>query len=132
VFPAHPLAGHRAGHNEDPGQRRSRKTRLIPLAVLLVISGTAVASDGDAPKEAPAKFEITTKRADDNVKARGEQGRTVLAVKSPFGISQAVIERQEATWPQAVVLRLYFKGLSHLRASNGTTTLNAVASIQDG
>jgi hypothetical protein len=62
----------------------------------------------------------------------GEQGRTVFAVKSPIGIGQAVIERQEATWPQAVVLRLCLKGLLRFRASNGTTALNAVASIQDG
>jgi len=30
---------------------------------------------------------------------------TALTVKSPFGISQAVIERQEDAWPKAVVLR---------------------------
>src|SRR5262249_51925253 len=55
-----------------------------------------------------------------------------LLRKSPFGIGEAVIERPEDTWPKAVVLRLYLKGLERFRASNGKTTLNAVASIQNG
>jgi hypothetical protein len=53
-------------------------------------------------------------------------------VKSPFGISQVAIVRQEDTWPKAVVLRLYLKGLSIFRASNGKVTLDAAVSIQDG
>ena len=56
----------------------------------------------------------------------------MFAVKSPFGISQAVIERQEATWPKAVVLRLHLKGLSNFRASNGKVKVDAAVSIQEG
>ena len=56
----------------------------------------------------------------------------MFAVKSPFGISQAVIERREDTWPKAVVLRLHLKGLSSFRASNGKVTLGAAVSIQEG
>jgi len=88
----------------------------LPLTVLLAVSGTALAGDDDA-KDQPARFKITTKRADDSVEVRVEKDRAVFAVKSPFGISQAVIERQEDTWPKAVVLRLHLKGLSSFRAS---------------
>ena len=77
------------------------KASRIPLAVLLVISGIAVAGDGDAPKEASAKFKITTRRKDDSVEVRAVKGKAVFVVKSPSGISQAVIERQEDTWPRA-------------------------------
>ena len=108
------------------------KVRLIPLAVLLVVSGISLADDGDAPKDEPTKFKITTKRKDDNVEVKVEQDRTVFAVKSPFGISQAVIERQEATWHKAVVLRLHLKGLSNFRASNGKVKVDAAVSIQEG
>jgi hypothetical protein len=66
------------------------------------------------------------------VEVKVEQDRTVFAVKSPFGISQAVIERQEATWPKAVVLRLHLKGLSNFRASNGKVRVDAAVSIQEG
>ena len=108
------------------------KVRLIPLAVLLVVSGIAVANDGDASKDQPAKFKITTKRKDDSVEVKAEKDRTVFNVKCPFGISRAVIERQEATWPDAVVLRLHLKGLASFRASNGKVTVDAAVSRQEG
>jgi hypothetical protein len=77
-------------------------------------------------------FKITTKRKDDCVEVKAEKDRTVFAVKSPFGISQAVIERQEDTWPKAVVLRLHLKGLSSFRASNGKVRVDAAVSIEEG
>jgi hypothetical protein len=108
-------------------------TSPFPLAVvLLILSGIAVADDGDEPSDQPANFKIATKRADDTVDVRADKDRTVFVVKSPFGISQAVIERQDEDWPKAVVLRLHLKGLEHFRASNGKVTLDAAASIQEG
>jgi hypothetical protein len=100
--------------------------------VLLLISGIAVAGHGDAPRDQPARFTITTRRKDDRVEVRADRGRTVFTVTSPFGISQAIIERQADTWPKAVVLRLHLKGLSSFRASNGKVTLEAAVSVQDG
>jgi hypothetical protein len=56
----------------------------------------------------------------------------VFAVRSPFGISQAVIEREGEKWPDAVAMRLHLKGLESFRASNGKVTLDAAVSIQEG
>ena len=103
----------------------------LPLTVLLAVSVTALAGDGDA-KDQPARFKVTTKRKDDRVEVKAEKGKAVFAVKSPFGISQAVIERQEDTWPKALVLRLYLKGLSSFRASNGKVRVDAAVSIEEG
>ena len=103
----------------------------LPLTVLLAVSVTALAGDGDA-KDQPAKFKITTRRKDDSVEVRAEKDRAVFSVKSPFGIGQAVIERQEDTWPKAVVLRLHLKGLSSFRASNGKVRVDAAVSIDEG
>jgi hypothetical protein len=108
------------------------KTRRIPLVVLLVLSGIALAEDGNALKNQPAKFKITTKRKDDRVEVRSDKDKTVFAVKSPFGISQAVIEREGEKWPKAVVLRLRLKGLERLRASNGKVRLDAAVSKSGG
>ena len=108
------------------------KIPLVPLAVLLVISGNALADDGDAPKDQPAKFKITTRRKDDAVEVQSNKDGTVFDVKSPFGISQAVIERVGDEWPKAVVLRLHLTGLSSFRAENGKVRLDAAASIEDG
>jgi hypothetical protein len=104
------------------------KPNPIPLGVLLVISGIAWADDGAAP----AKFKITTKRKDDSVKVQVDKAKTVFVIKSPFGISQVVIERKAKKWPGAVVLRLHLKGLESFRASNGVVTLNAAVSSQVG
>jgi hypothetical protein len=107
------------------------KTSLVALG-LLFISGIVFADDGDTPKDQPAKFKITTKRKDDTVEVQADKDKTVFSVKSPFGISQAVIERVEEKWPDAVVLRLHLKGLVNLRASNGKVTLDATVSIEEG
>jgi hypothetical protein len=107
-------------------------TRLIPLAVLLAMSGIVVADDGDAPKAQPAKFKITTRRKDDAVEVQSGKDRTVFDVKSPFGIGQAVVERMDGEWPKAVALRLHLTGLSSFRAENGKVRLDAAASIEDG
>jgi hypothetical protein len=77
-------------------------------------------------------FKITTKRKDDRVEVKAEGDRAVFAVKSPFGISEAVIERQDDTWPKAVVLRLHLEGLSSFQASTGTVRLDAAVSVQEG
>ena len=106
------------------------KIPLIPLTLLLVISGNALAEDGDAPKDQPAKFKITTRRKDDAVEVATDKDQTVFDVKSPFGIGQAVIERAGDEWPKAVVLRLHLKGLENFRASTGTLTLDAAVSSQ--
>ena len=104
----------------------------VLLASLLALGIFAPADDRDTPGKSPAGFRITTKRADDAVTVRAEKDRTVVAVRCPFGISQAGVERLGNTWPQAVVLRLHLKGLSSLRAPNGVVTLDAAVSIQEG
>ena len=91
-----------------------------------------MADDGDAPKDQPAKFKITTKRKDDTVEVQAEKDKTLFIMKSPFGISQAVIEREGKKWPDAVALRLHLKGLESFRASNGKVTLDAAVAIQEG
>jgi hypothetical protein len=104
------------------------KVAFVVLAVLVGLSGMAVAGHGEKPR----KFKITTKRADDKVEVKSDKDRTLFIVKSPFGISHAVIERTGDDWPKDVVLRLHLKGLESFRASNGKTTLAAAVSVQEG
>src|SRR5437870_7280643 len=108
------------------------KINFVSLAAFLAIGGVALAGDGDAPKVQPSRFKITTRKADDAVEVRADKDKTVFAVKSPFGISQAVIERMEGGWPKVVVLRLHLNGLSSFRASNGTVRVDAAVSIAEG
>jgi hypothetical protein len=110
---------------------RDRMIRLLLLVVGL-LPAFALADDANAPKDQPVKFKITTKRDNDTVEVRAEKEKTVFIVKSPFGISQATIERTEEKWPEAVVLRLHLKGLESFRATNGKVTLDAAVSSQEG
>ena len=59
-------------------------------------------------------FKITTKRDNDKIEATVKNDKAVISVCSPFGISQAVIERSDETWPDTVILRLHLKGLERL------------------
>ena len=108
------------------------KTIAVLLVALLTQCFFALGDDRDASGCPSAGFKITTKRADDAVAVQAEKDRTVVAVKSPFGISQAALERLGDTWPETMVLRLHLKGLERFRASNGTVTLDAAVSIQEG
>jgi hypothetical protein len=105
-------------------------TGLLLLALpLLPVAATAAAAGA---AEAPVGFKITTKRQDDAVEVRAGKRRTVIDVKSPFGISQAVIELTRGRWPGMVVVRLRLKGLSSFRVSDGKTAVDAAVSIDDG
>jgi hypothetical protein len=84
----------------------------------------------DALKE--MQFKITTKRDNDKVDVKVESDKGVFSVRSPFGISQTVIERTSGTWPDVVLLQLHLKGLENFKVTNGKITLEAAVSSQDG
>jgi hypothetical protein len=107
------------------------KTGLIVLSLGLFVA-PVLAGDGAASREPSARFKITTRRKDDRVEVRADGAGTIFTVNSPFGISQAVIERQTKEWPKAMVLRLHLKGLSNFRASNGKVRIDAVVSLEGG
>jgi hypothetical protein len=96
---------------------------LISGFLVLAVAVTTAADE--------TPFKITLKRDNDKVEVKVEQEKTVFSVHSPFGISNAVIERTGETWPDAVVLRLLLKGLENFRATNGKVTLEASVSSQD-
>ena len=98
------------------------KTACLLLGMTVVL----IAAEGDQPR-----FKITTKKQDDAVEVRADKEKVTFIVKSPSGISQAVIEPQD-DWPKIVVLRLHLKGLESFRVSNGKTRLDAAVSIQEG
>ena len=101
-------------------------SKLLTIG-LLVLAVTAMTAAGDDKPQ----FKIMTKRDTDKVEVKIEKDKTVFNVHSPFGISQAMIERTDEKWPDAVVLRLHLKGLESFRASNGKVTLGAAVSSND-
>jgi hypothetical protein len=112
---------------DEQGRPLGRANVETSSLAVLALAGAAPAADAAAPN-----FRITTRRKDDSVDVRADKDGAVFEVRSPSGISEAVIERQDDAWPRSVVLRLHLKGLSNFRASNGKVTLQAAAGIRDG
>jgi hypothetical protein len=99
---------------------------LISWLLVLTVAVTTSNADENPP------FKIATKRENDRVEVKAEKDKVVLSVYSPFGISNAVIERADEKWPNAVVLRLHLKGLENFSVSNDKVKLEASVSSQDG
>jgi hypothetical protein len=99
---------------------------LISLVFVFAVAMTTAAADDTLP------FKITTKRDNDRVEVKAEKDKVVFSVHSPFGISNASIERTGEQWPDAVVLRLHLKGLESFWVTNGKVKLKASVSSQDG
>jgi hypothetical protein len=95
------------------------------LLALAAIAMTAAAGD-------PPPLKVTTKRADDRADVTTEKDKVVVSLRSPFGISQAAVERGGDQWPEAVVLRLHLKGLEHFKVTNGKVTLEGAVALRDG
>ena len=98
----------------------------------LTIVAVTILSVGCASAEDESPFKITTKRDNDKVEVKVEKDRMIFLVRSPFGISQTVIERTDGNWPDSVILRLHLKGLESFKVSNGKVTIEAAVSSQDG
>lgn len=99
---------------------------LISWLLILTVAVTTANADENPP------YTITMKRDNDRVIVKAEKQKVVFSVHSPFGISNAVIERAGEKWPDAVVLRLHLKGLENFSVSNEKVKLEAAISSQDG
>ncbi len=99
---------------------------LIISGLLVLSVVVTITTADDTPP-----FKITTKRENDKVVVKAEKDKVVISVQSPFGVSQAVIERMKAKWPDTVVLRLHLKGLENFQVTNDKMKLEASVSSQD-
>ena len=111
--------------------REGMATMSQPLAFAVLMIFVAMSSAVTAWDDKTPTFKVTTKRDTDKVDVKFEKDQTVFSVHSPFGISQAVIERTQEKWSEGVVLRLHLNGLENFRASNGQVTLDAAVSSSD-
>ena len=103
-------------------------TAMIQNSAIFIVAFLSVGC-ASAADESP--FKITTKRDDDRIEVTVRDDKAVIAIRSPFGISQAVIERRDDTWPDTLTMRLHLRGLEGLKISNGRITLDAAMSTQD-
>ena len=77
-------------------------------------------------------FKITTKRSDDRIEVKSKDDKAMFVIRSPFGISNATIERTTEQWPDKVVTRLRLKGLENFKLSTEKLKLEASVSSHDG
>jgi hypothetical protein len=104
---------------------------VIVFAAIVILATAVTRCHGDEQPGTRPQFKFTMKRESDRVEVLVEMNKTVFSIHSPFGISEATIERRDDMWPEAVALRLQLKGLDGFRISNGKLTLNATASSHE-
>ena len=104
-------------------------SHLLALTLLFLPAIVGLTSCVTAYGDEPL-FKITTKRDGDKVEFKVGDGKAHFSVQSPFGISQATIERRGENWPTSVTVRLYLKGLENLKVTDGNDTLEAAVSSQ--
>lgn len=100
------------------------KLTAIVFAIILCVCCSDVVSE--------SQFKIVTKRDNDTVEVKVVRDEAVISVRSPFGISQATIDRGNEKWPNIVVMQLHLKGLENFKVTNGSITLEAAVSSHDG
>jgi len=103
---------------------------ILPIASLLLPAFVGLTNIATAYGDDPP-FRITTKRGNDKAEVKVEKGKATVSIHSPFGISQAVIERTGDNWPDVVTMQLNLKGLENLKIANGKIRLEASVSNQD-
>ena len=79
-----------------------------------------------------SRFRIMTKRDNDRVDVKVEKDQTIFSIRSPFGISHAVIERADEKWPDSVLLRPHLKGLENFKVTSNKLKLEGSVSLQEG
>lgn len=110
---------------------------VVPLSGMVVVDAlqaVQTVDSVDAADDFSKQFKITTKRSDDKVDLYPSVDKgsiAIFSIRSPFGISNATIERIESNWKQPIVIRLHLKGLENLQITNGKTTLEASVSSHD-
>jgi hypothetical protein len=99
------------------------KTLIFEAVIALVATITYIADD---------PFKLMTKRPDDRIEVKSEDGETRFVVRSPFGISNATIERTNKEWPEKLVIQLRLQGLENFKLSTDELKLEASVSSHDG
>lgn len=101
------------------------------LAVWIIAAAQTSGGVLAADEPHPLPFEIVLKREDDRAEAKVEKGRATIAIRSPFGISGAKVERTGERWPESVTLRLHLKGLERFSVKTGETAIEAAVASTD-
>jgi hypothetical protein len=83
------------------------------------------ASHDDGPS-----WKIELRRKDDRAEVEESSELTQLDIRSPFGISHAVVHRSTKPWPAKVRVRLHLRGLEQLRLVHDAVTLETAFSSQ--
>lgn len=111
--------------NTTEGTNVMLRTPSTFAVVLTLAVGIGMA---DGPDDGLPKFNISCKRENDRVQVAVEKDTTVLVIQSPFGISEATVERTTGKWPAKLTLNLHLKGLEKFSISNGKSKLNVSVS----
>ncbi len=106
--------------------KSAMQNRLIATKLVLLL---AIAS---ADANETSKFKVQAKLPDDAVAVQEQENQVRFVIRSPFGISQAKIERTDVRWPSQVRVQLHLLGLESLKLQVDSIRIEAAVSSHDG
>jgi hypothetical protein len=83
------------------------------MRILLFALGALVLTGCAVVPQAPASFDVTTTKPEDDVVVSEENGTAIFDVTSPSGIGSARVTRTSGAMPKNILFRLHLQGLEH-------------------
>ncbi|MFO0866753.1 MAG: hypothetical protein U0744_19290 [Gemmataceae bacterium] len=106
--------------------------RLMAACVLTVAASSACVAAAPLPaNESAPNIEVKLKDPKDTCNIRRTGKETILEIRSPKGISRAIVKRLGAQWPTSLVLRLRLEHLESFEAHHGKTSVAASVGWSD-
>lgn len=100
-----------------------RTLHILFMAVMLVLGCLAPGRATSADVE-QAVVQTNTRKPDDSIQAKSDNGVMILEVRSNSGIGRGAVSLTRGHWPEKVVLRFYLSGLESLGITSGKRRLS--------
>lgn len=105
---------------------------LLAACVLTAPASSVRLAAAPLPDKQPAaNLEVKLKDPKDTCNIRRTEKETILEIRSPKGISRAVVKRLGAQWPESVVIRLRLSHLESFDVHHGKTSVAASVGWSD-
>lgn len=107
------------------------KYLIIQLSLLMCLLLTSCASKTVNAQYFGTEFLVTVGNVDDQITLFIEDTKTIIDIKSEFGIGSALFELVSGPMPDTILLHLHLKGLETLEITSSQTTITASMSSSD-
>lgn len=104
------------------------KYPVIHTCLLMSLFIASCASQSADAQDAKPEFRIAAKNKADRITVLDENTRTVIDIRSDFGIGSASLELVSGSMPDTLLIRLHLKGLEQFQLVSAQDTVSASVS----